>query len=460
MLIILSDLHFADTSPYTMGISRSNLNLPGRVYRTFFREIAELIKDGHVEHIDLVLAGDIFEITRSVMWHEDELRPYVHNDEVGDGSPTEQRILDILEAIENDPKVEDTAAVFRGLSDLFGLPVNIHYFPGNHDRLANATSKIRQKVRQFFGIEANGAHFPNQYIHYRDGEARLLVRHGHEYDSSNFGANLALWQEIPLIIDKSYYDMPVLGDIVTVEIASKLPLLFRKRYGDEAILKDPSLKRMYQRLIDFDNVRPNGAMMNFLFSTPGLKRKEIWKMIEPVFRDLLDDIARNSRLVDDIMALGNLKKGSAKALMSIFKARVWRRGLPIWLFNALINPAMKRTGIDADINIINKESFLKEGNLNMRCLVSGHTHNAIVRLLSVDQGIEKYYLNSGTFRNVITTTPGHNRFGRLRSKARLLIYEECEQNPEYTRETGWSFDFNARLGFGADPDNLIDFFSD
>ena len=79
MLIILSDLHFADTSPYTMGISRSNLNLPGRVYRTFFREIAELIKDGHEEHIDLVLAGDIFEITRSVMWHEDELRPYVHN---------------------------------------------------------------------------------------------------------------------------------------------------------------------------------------------------------------------------------------------------------------------------------------------------------------------------------------------------------------------------------------------
>ena len=43
---------------------------------------------------------------------------------------------------------------------------------------------------------------------------------------------------------------------------------------------------------------------------------------------------------------------------------------------------------------------------------------------------------------------------------RLLIYEEGEQNPEYTRETGWSFDFNARLGFGAEAENLIDNLAD
>lgn len=460
MLIVLSDLHFADTSAYTMGIDRSNLNLPGRVYRTFFREIAELIKDGYVKKIDLVLAGDIFEITRSVMWHEDDLRPYMHNDEVTPDSLAEDRICDILDAITQDPKVDDTGAVFRGLKDLFNLPVKVHYFPGNHDRLANATPKIRNKVRAFLGIEASEEVFPNQYIHYRADEARVLIRHGHEYDHANFGTNLALWPEIPMIIDKSYYDMPVLGDIITVEIASKLPVLFRKRYGDEAILNTFELRRMYQRLIDFDNVRPSSALINFLFSTPGIARKQIWKWIEPVFRELLDDIAFNNSLRSDIMALGNFGKLGTKALMSIFKARVWRRGLPLWMFNALINPAIRKTGHDSDIRLIEKESFLTEGNQNLRCLVSGHTHNAMVRLLSVDEGIEKYYINSGTFRNVIMTTPNQTRFGRLRSKARILIYEEGEQNPEYTRETGWSFDFNARSGFGADPNNLVDFFSD
>jgi len=443
-----------------MGISRSNLNLPGRVYKTFFREIAELIKDGQVEHIDLILAGDIFEITRSVMWHTDDLRPYVHNEEVGEGSPLEKRILDILDSIANDPKVADTAKVFRSLNTLFGKPVKIHYIPGNHDRLANATPNIRNKIRNFFGIEESTAFFENQYIHYRDGEARILVRHGHEYDHANFGTKLSLWPEIPSIIDKSYYDMPVLGDIVTMEIASKLPLLFKEQYGEEKILNDHNLRRMYQRLIDFDNVRPTGAMVNFLFSTPGIKRKEIWQIIEPVLRKLLDDIARNKSLANDILTLGNFEKLSAKAVMSIFRARVWRRGLPLWMFNGLTNPAMKKSGNNADLSILKKESFLKNGNPHMRCLVSGHTHNAMVHLLSVEDGVEKYYINSGTFRNVITTTPDQNKFGRLRSKARILIYEEGEQNPEYRRETGWSFDFNARLGFGDDTENLIDSLGD
>ncbi len=84
------------------------------------------------------------------------------------------------------------------------------------------------------------------------------------------------------------------------------------------------------------------------------------------------------------------------------------------------------------MDIIVKEQFLKQNDNDLRCLVTGHTHNAIVRLLSVDDGVEKYYLNSGTFRNVIMPTPGYDKFGRLRSKARLLIYEEGEQNPEYT----------------------------
>ena len=122
------DLHFCDTSPFSLRINRGS-DLPGRVYRTYFREIAELIKEGQVEHIDLILAGDIFEITRSVMWHDDHLRPYVHNDEVGEGTPLEKRILDILDSIAKDPKVDDTAKVFQSLEDLFGMPVKIHYIP-------------------------------------------------------------------------------------------------------------------------------------------------------------------------------------------------------------------------------------------------------------------------------------------------------------------------------------------
>ncbi len=85
------------------------------------------------------------------MWHQGDLRPYVHNDEVTAGSPHERRILDILDAIVLDPQGwGDTAKVFQSLPELFNLPVNIHYVPGNHDRLANASVAIRNKVRAFF----------------------------------------------------------------------------------------------------------------------------------------------------------------------------------------------------------------------------------------------------------------------------------------------------------------------
>jgi hypothetical protein len=78
--------------------------------------------------------------------------------------------------------------------------------------------------------------------------------------------------------------------------------------------------------------------------------------------------------------------------------------------------------------------------------------------MKVEKGIETYYINTGTFRNVITATPNLRDFGRLRSKARVLIFKQGERNPEYNRPTGWSFDFTARHGFGAMPPEEDDLF--
>jgi len=82
----------------------------------------------------------------------------------------------------------------------------------------------------------------------------------------------------------------------------------------------------------------------------------------------------------------------------------------------------------------------------------------MVQLMKVEKGIETYYINTGTFRNVITATPNLRDFGRLRSKARVLIFKRGEHNPEYNRETGWSFDFTTRFGFGATPPEQNDLF--
>ncbi len=86
MLIVMSDLHLAESKSLRLGAMQFNHNLPADVYQEFFREIAESLDDGVVPEVDLVLAGDVFELTRSALWLEDSLRPYGHLDDIAAGS--------------------------------------------------------------------------------------------------------------------------------------------------------------------------------------------------------------------------------------------------------------------------------------------------------------------------------------------------------------------------------------
>lgn len=449
MLIVMSDLHLADSGSYNLNGRRYNHNLPSEVYSSFFKEISEFIRDSEIESIDLVLAGDIFEITRSALWHDGQLRPYLHNDEIAEGSEAEAMLLRVMDSITNDERVDATLSIFRRLSAFYQKPVTLHFIPGNHDRLVNASQAVRTRVQSLLGLETNGAVFENQYLQYNDGKPFVLVRHGHEYDHSNFSVDLRTWPEIPVVIEKAYYDKPVLGDIVTVEIASKLPLLFRQYYGDESILALDDLLTLYNRLIDFDNVRPSNALINFLFTTPGLSKRDVWRFIEPVMLKLLDSLAISPDIGSSMINIGKIGGASAATLKSVLRTRLWRHGMPFWMIKTLLNPLVKRSRINNHLDVIMREKCIREENSSIKCLVSGHTHNALVDLLKVENGFEKYYINSGTFRNVITSTPNMGNFGRLRSKARVMIFNPNERNPEYNRQTGWSFDFNARFGYGS-----------
>lgn len=95
----------------------------------------------------MVLAGDIFELTRSALWLENGLRPYIHLNDINAGSPMEARIAAILATITQEERVAETLAIFRSLETILQRPVGFHYIPGNHDRLANATPLIRHQVQ-------------------------------------------------------------------------------------------------------------------------------------------------------------------------------------------------------------------------------------------------------------------------------------------------------------------------
>lgn len=456
MIIVLSDLHFSDARLNTLGSMQFNHNLPAIVYKSFFREIAEFIREENIKRIDLVLAGDIFELTRSMLWYQDALRPYVHNSLICANSPMEARVLEVLEGIAGDSRVDETLNIFRNLAVLFQKQVNIHFLPGNHDRLLNASGAIRRKVRSLLGLSPLEAYFQNQYVHYHEGQTSVLIRHGHEYDPQNFGFDYRLWSRIPTFIDREYYDRPSFGDFVTLEVAARLPQLFREYYSDHVIGENPELMAVFQRLMDFDNVRPSSALFNFLLSTPGVHKKDVWRWIDPILRKLLDSLVFNNEIKTSLACLSGNDMLSSPAIKALMTTRPWRMGIPFWTAQSLMGSLSKKTQLDDQSKVILREECAQAEPSQVHCVVSGHTHNPLVKLLKCTNGKELYYLNSGSFRNMITPGVDQKSFGRMRSKARILIFEEGEKNPEYFRDTGWSFDFNARYAFGSIPPGSVE----
>lgn len=438
MLAVISDLHFREEmSDHVAGNGRYPpifcwRNLPATPYRRFIAVLAaEAVRNG-ARRLDVALAGDIFDMQRTSLWFggEEQIRPYVRAAAV-DGV-LESRLLEILEAISCEPNVEETLAAFRLLANGrygddgehdFPVPVRLHYIPGNHDRLANATPAIRRRVRTLLGLPGSGAPFPRVLALARE---RAVVRHGHEYDHYNFSVDQRQTAEIPLYLPEEQHDAPTFGDFITVDVACRLPFLFRHYHGNEALLATPLLRTVYRRLLEFDDLRPQSAMLHFLLHMPeeGLAPAEVWRAIEPVLRQLLEAIH------DDAYLQQWLRQLSSRAVIDAFDVvrlllqwRLWRytRSIPLWLVERFAQAALRRHALaPATEHLAARESAIRSGDYLF--LVAGHTHAPRVNLLSADLQGERYYIDTGTWRNQIPAAPDFTSFGRLKALTYAILY--------------------------------------
>ena len=325
MVVVISDLHFeeersdaiATFDPQQPIALRRNVR--GRVFERLIADVVGLAHERSAVRIDFVLAGDVFDLHRTQLWFADDcppdVRPFVHNNEVGDGSPLERKVLSILDAIASEEEVKKSIEAFQRLAQglylvdtvitKVGRPVTLHYLPGNHDRLANASPAIRRRVRELLKLDGGDALFPHNFM-FKD--PNVFIRHGHEYDPANFGSKLR-GRRIERDIRSELYDRPTLGDFVTIQVASRLPNLFRKHY-DGQIATDPVLRTIYLRLLEFDDLRPQSHVVNFILDImPPMElaarykgrrdewQQVTWRKVEPVIRALLDDVRTFARPV-------------------------------------------------------------------------------------------------------------------------------------------------------------------
>ncbi len=443
MLLVLSDLHFEEERSDFIGAYGSappltfSRNLDATFYQRCIALLARDIRRAKSQKLKIVLAGDIFDLHRSSLWFSRrgvDSRPYVDNRDVRRHADLERLILALLSRIGQEREVRKTLGILNlllegkyrvrpgGTVQDFPAQVQLEYIPGNHDRLANATPLIRKRVRELLGLPLSDEPFPCSIW---DEEHRVRIRHGHEYDRHNFCENLMdieHWDDIPA----TTYGKPCIGDFITVDIAARLPFLFRRLHGDATIVTDPILRTVYTRLLEFDDLRPQSAILDFLLTIPGMEEGTVWKVIEPVLRQIFDDIHANPFLrecLDDLDKKWRLD--TIDAVQLFLDTRPWHNGI---LLNLAKSMASKLRNIDFDnggpAEYALHEPTVRSGRARM--VIAGHTHTPSVDLLKIDERGQQYYLDTGTWRRRIVSSPDRKAFGSIKSLTSLTVFSPSE----------------------------------
>ncbi len=451
VLAIISDLHFTEEgSSAVSGVSSgASRNLHPEAFRLFFAWLTTMARRNVASRIDLVFAGDVFDLHRTAMWFGGDLRPWetdpAHQEALG------RRALEILNTIAGEEWVDQALDAIRrfaggeyialnGDERAVGLPVHVHFVPGNHDRLVACFPACRRRVRELLGMGPSDEPFPTHLLF---AEERTLVRHGHEYDRYNFSRDLGRRRgPIPAQLSRDSYLAPAFGDLVTVDVAARLPGLFRRHYGDR-IARSTLLRALDGRLRAFDDVRPQSALARFLLegAGDGVTPGRAWRALEPVVLQLLEELAVNDTLNRWLRRLdARWRPDLIDLVQAALGLRVWRGGIPYGVVRKLLSRASKETAEERAAFLAAREKVVRENRV--RLVVAGHTHHPGVHALPGSRDSAPLYIDTGTWRRRILGTADGTGFAELKSLAAVTVYgpdEDPGQTPRSGKEI--SFDF-------------------
>jgi len=417
MLVIVSDLHLTD------GTSSSTIH-PGAFvnFTERLREMAQRASwraDGSyhsIDCIDLVLLGDVFDITRSHHWLSSEVRPWSDPHSQGLFETTSKIVDDILSlnseslrilrslAAEGDVSV--TPATQHG-EPAYGaacrsVPVRTHYMVGNSDwqlHLSGANwDRLREKVSHHLGL-ANHNNSPFPHDPYESDELlevfrrhRVLARHGDIFDPLNFAGDR---------------DGSSLGEAIAIELIQRFVMEVEQELGED--LSPLAIAGLHQ----LDNVRPLAltplwieGMLEKHCPQPNLRKqiKNCWDSHADAMLSLPFVRERAAALPNDMI------DGLERSLK--FSKRFsngWSQKTNQWL------QSLRGASSDSYYeHALNEQDFR---NRRARHIVYGHTHLAENVPLDASHAdgfvMNQLYFNSGAWRRIhrqIASAPAGQEF--------------------------------------------------
>lgn len=433
MLVFISDLHFVD------GTAGEH-NIPTQAVNYFFNHLEAIAnKDsqkGRIEELNIVFLGDVFDLLRTEYWldREEDETPWGNNEEA-----IETHALTIFDSIvthqhedmDNPQTFELLRKRIRDLKSICNLTKDpeLIYIPGNHDRLCNKYSSLRQKVCQTLGLNHNSS---EEFAHEcRLPEYGVIARHGHEFDVLNYEGTGSYGK-------LDYLRTPI-GDPITTEIVARIPYELDRWLQDHDFTPDDrgAIKRNYQ---DLDNVRPLTAILEWLLYR--VRTEENAKVQEGIEETL-------GKVVDHFNSLTYVK---------LWIERHGKFGNPIDEADKIrtllfLLKYIKLSSLDELLKMLEKikamDYFLKDDLLEaapsdpslldpIRYVVYGHTHEPLEIPLRVIGPLNQVYLNTGTWRSRQFKSKADDSFIAWKNITYAVFYQAGERGVEFPAFETWT----------------------
>lgn len=397
MLVFISDLHFIDE---TAG----GHNIRTKAFKGAFKDIFHYCRKP--EELRIVFLGDIFDLLRTTYWLKvpEAERPW--GDINKNWKTVEAHANNIMDKIVQ--KNSHTFYIFQNLTEMCRLRVKLEkvYIPGNHDRLCNIFDSLRRKVRAALGMPPDTAPFPHSYDDLQYGNRYgVFARHGHEFDQWNYEGTTNY-------TNADYAQVPI-GDPITTELVASLPYTIMNYVKQMASPPLPDqLKALKRNLQEIDNVRPNSAVMQWLFYQVQEKsdiRNEINLAVKDITQNFnsLDMVKRWYKRHRTLYPFAPGSSDMLQAAIKMFKRLdVGAAEYIVTIFNTIKRAFGLSDGIQpgkADKTLIKAAQDFLTDNSAYRYVAMGHTHNALEVPISVtESGMDQVYFNTGTWRKRYT----------------------------------------------------------
>jgi UDP-2,3-diacylglucosamine pyrophosphatase LpxH len=434
MLVVISDLHLTD------GTSGSTIH-PG-AFSIFAERLADMAgraagrSDGSyrpIEHIDLVLLGDILDIIRSNRWLEGTVRPWDDPTQpefaaqvssiCDDILSQNQSALETLRMLSRGQGISLPPATHAGHPDYHAtqqkVPVRIHYMVGNHDWMLHLPGApydaIRARVADAFGMPAPGNNiFPHDAHESPEllevmRKHRVMARHGDIFDPLNFD---------------QHRDGSSLGDVIVVELVNRFALEVERQMGED--LPVATLRG----LRELDNIRP--LLMIPVWIDGLLERTCSHGSMRHRVKRIWDD------LVEQMLALPFVRErdtwspvdvvdGLQRALRFSRRLSIgWASSVASWL--ATLRGQQGHSYMN---HALQEQDFR---NRRAQHIVYGHTHHAESLALDASYAeqyvLNQLYHNTGTWRRLYhpaQASPGEHEFIAAECMTYLSFFQGSER---------------------------------